>query len=97
MDELLIYRKALRKDLDEYTSTTPPHVAAARKMKGEPGRIIEYVMTAAGPEPAEERASPFDYEHYVDKQVAPIAEPVLEILGYDFRKVIGDDTQLDLF
>ena len=29
---LLVYRKSLRKPPDEYTATTPPHVAAARKM-----------------------------------------------------------------
>ena len=32
-------------------------------------------MTLDGPEPADERSSPFDYEHYVDKQLEPIAEP----------------------
>ena len=31
LDALLVYRKNLRKDVAEYTATTPPHVAAARK------------------------------------------------------------------
>lgn len=96
-DRLFIYRKALRKNLSEYTSTTPPHVAAARKMSGEPGRVVEYVWTTQGPEPAEERTSEMDYEHYVEKQIEPVAEPVLEVLGLQFRKVIGDDKQMDLF
>ena len=96
-DELLVYRKGLRKPLDEYTATTPPHVAAARKMSGRVGRLISYVMTVAGPEPAGERRSLFDYEHYVQKQVRPVAEPVLGILGLDFDKVVGDDAQLELF
>jgi DNA polymerase-2 len=96
-DELLVYRKALRKDVASYTATTPPHVAAARKMSGKPGRRVAYVITRAGPEPAAERQHPYDYEHYVDKQVRPVAEPVLEILGLDFRKVCGDDRQLELF
>lgn len=95
--DLLIYRKTLRKDLTEYTSTTPPHVAAARKMSGEPGRVVEYVWTVQGPEPAAERASDLDYEHYVEKQIQPVAEPVLEVLGLEFRKVIGDDKQMELF
>ena len=30
-DDELAYRKAVRKDLDAYTKTTPPHVRAARK------------------------------------------------------------------
>ncbi|MCH9648490.1 MAG: DNA polymerase II [Deltaproteobacteria bacterium] len=96
-DPQLVYRKALRKSLGAYTSTSPPHVVAARKMKTKPGRLIRYVLTTTGPEPAAERASPFDYEHYVEKQIRPIAEPVLALLGLTFEKVIGDDRQLDLF
>ena len=38
-----------------------------------------------------------DYEHYVQKQVRPVAEPVLGQLGLDFDRVVGDDTQLTLF
>jgi DNA polymerase-2 len=54
-------------------------------------------MTSAGPEPAEKRESPLDYEHYVDKQVRPVAEPILTLLGLDFDHVVGDDRQLLLF
>ncbi len=97
LDELLVYRKGLRKDLGQYTSTTPPHVAAARKMKAPAGRLVAYVMTVAGAEPAGERQSPIDYEHYVQKQVRPVAEPVLGVLGLDFDKVVGDDAQMELF
>ncbi len=97
LDELLVYRKALRKDTAAYTSTTPPHVAAARKMSGKPGRLISYVITADGPEPVTERQSPFDYQHYVEKQIRPVAEPVLALLDLDFAKVVGDDRQLGLF
>ena len=96
-DGLLVYRKALRKDLEEYTTATPPHVAAARKLKAEPGALIDYVITRNGPEPARESESPLDYEHYVEKQIRPIATPILELSGQRFEKVIGDDTQLELF
>ena len=96
-DSLLVYRKALRKDLDEYTASTPPHVVAARKLKGPPGRLIFYVMTMSGPEPAAERKHAFDHEHYVQKQLRPVAEPVLELFGLDFDHVVGDDVQLLLF
>ena len=97
LDRALVYRKALRKDLEEYTAATPPHVAAARKLKSEPGALIDYVITRNGPEPASERESPLDYEHYVDKQIRPIATPILDLVGLRFEKVIGDDTQLELF
>jgi DNA polymerase elongation subunit (family B) len=38
-----------------------------------------------------------DREHYVEKQIRPIAEPVLGALGLEFSAVIGDDRQLGLF
>jgi DNA polymerase-2 len=96
---MLVYRKALRKDLQDYTSTTPPHVAAARKMKTRPGRQIQYVMTQAGPEPAAEIKSPLDYEHYVQKQLRPVAEPVLQLLPapMEFDELLGGGAQLELF
>ncbi len=97
LDEQLVYNKALRKPLDSYTSTTPPHVAAARKMSGKPGRLISYLLTESGPEPATERRSKIDYQHYIDKQLQPVAEPVLAELGLNFAKASGEDRQLDLF
>jgi DNA polymerase-2 len=44
----------------------------------------------------ESRRSPLDHEHYVQKQVRPVAEPVLALLGQDFDRVIGDERQLSL-
>ena len=96
-DDALVYRKALRKPLAAYTSTSPPHVVAARRMSRKPGRRIAYVMTRQGPQPVTERHGPLDHEHYVDRQIRPVAEPVLALSGRDFLKVIGDDRQLELF
>jgi DNA polymerase-2 len=96
LDGALVYRKNLRKDADEYTATTPPHVAAARKSSQPPGRLISYVMTTAGAEPLDNVRHPLDREHYVLKQVKPVAEPVLATLGLDFERVIGDSRQIDL-
>ncbi|MFN8177751.1 MAG: DNA polymerase II [bacterium] len=96
-DELLVYRKGLRKGLEEYTASTPPHVAAARKMEGRVGRIVSYVVTRDGPEPAGKHVSPIDREHYVQKQVRPVAEPVLAVRGLSFDVVVGDDRQMSLF
>lgn len=97
LDDLLVYNKTLGKPLTEYKSTTPPHVAAARKMSGKPGRRISYLMTLAGPEPVGETTADIDREHYVRKQVRPVALPVLGHVGLKFKKVIGDDRQLELF
>ena len=96
LDDALVYRKALRKPAASYTATTPPHVAAARMTNARPGSVIAYVVTLDGPKPAE-GARRLDHEHYVDKQVRPVAEPVLAILGLDFDRVVGDDRQTTLF
>ena len=97
LDEALVYRKNLRKDAAEYTATTPPHVAAARKSTRPVGRLVSYVMTSAGPEPMDNLHHPIDREHYVQKQVKPVAEPVLEALGLEFENVVGDCRQIDLY
>ena len=97
LDDALVYRKNLRKDAEEYTATTPPHVVAARKSTRPSGRLIHYVITTAGPEPLDNMQHPLDREHYIAKQVKPVAEPVLTTLGLDFERVIGDQRQLDLY
>ena len=97
LDDDLVYRKNLRKGSEEYTATTPPHVAAARKSTQPPGRLISYVMTTDGPEPIDNIRHPLDREHYVEKQIKPVAEPVLATLGLDFNLLIGDGRQLQMF
>jgi DNA polymerase-2 len=100
-DEALAYRKAIRKPLAAYTKTTPPHVKAARKQAGDPGRIVTYVMTHAGPEAVGETTAPPDYDHYVTHQLRPIADAVLRFLddgrGPDFDQIVGARRQLGLF
>jgi DNA polymerase II len=97
LDEELVYFKNLRKQTREYTATTPPHVAAARKSSQPPGRSIRYVVTTAGAEPLDNLQHPLDREHYILKQVKPVAEPVLETLGLSFERVIGDARQFELY
>ena len=54
-------------------------------------------MTVDGAEPADERQHPIDVEHYLEKQIRPVAEPVLDLQSLSFDAVIGDDRQIDLF
>jgi len=96
LDDALVYRKGLRKGAEEYTATTPPHVAAARKSTVS-GRTISYVMTVSGAEPLDNVQHALDREHYVEKQVRPVAEPVLAALGLEFERVIGDNRQFELY
>jgi DNA polymerase-2 len=96
-DELLVYRKSLRKAPEAYTATTPPHVAAARKIPGKTRGRVAYLVTTDGPEPADDRRHPIDYEHYVERQLRAVAEPVLLLLGQDWGDVTGAKKQLSLF
>ncbi len=84
-DDLLVYKKAIRKNLSEYTKTTPPHVKAARKLDKLESNIISYYITKNGPEPTEKISSEIDYDHYVDKQIKPIAESILYLYNMTFE------------
>ena len=96
-DQHLVYRKALRKGLDEYTATTPPHVKAARLVEGPVDGLVEYVMTVSGPQPTSARTAPVDHAHYVEKQLRPIAEQVFPHLGLSFDEALGEAQQMRLF
>ena len=104
-DDQLVYRRGLRKSVDEYVTNVPPHVQAVKKalaqqqLRTQP-RVVRYVMTVSGPELLElhtSSAAALDREYYVQRQVLPVAEPLLDIFGLNFAKVIGDDRQTDLF
>ncbi|RMF55576.1 DNA polymerase II [Candidatus Woesearchaeota archaeon] len=88
-DELLVYKKAIRKPLEAYTKTTPPHVKAARKLKELKSNLIAYYMTVNGPEHVEARTSKIDYDHYIDRQLRPIADSILTFFGLKFDDVIS--------
>ena len=105
-DERLVYRKRLRRTLDDYERNVPPHVRAARladdynDQQGRPrqyqnGGWISYLITVAGPEPLEVRSAPIDYDHYVTRQLQPIADAILPFVHDDFSTLIGG--QLGLF
>ena len=97
MDLKLIYRKQLRKNLEEYTKTTPPHVKAARKLKKLEGNIIEYFITLDGPEPVIIRTHKLDYNHYIDKQIKPIANSILDLFNLNLDEVLSGEKQQTLF
>ena len=97
LDDELVYRKGLRKSVNDYTTNIPPHVQAVKKSSAPAPRVVHYVVTENGPELIGELTAPPDREHYLDRQVKPVAEPVLEVLGLKFNQVIGDDRQISLF
>lgn len=105
-DELLVYRKRLRRPLADYQRNVPPHVRAARLADeynarlGRPkqyqnGGWISYLITTSGPEPLENRQSPIDHQHYLSRQLQPVADAILPFVGDDFAALTGQ--QLPLF
>lgn len=106
-DDLLIYRKRLRRPLPLYQKNRPPHARAAslldawREQQGlkprfsDRGGWISYKITINGPEPVEIQRSLVDYGHYLEKQLAPIADAIFQFTGDDFLRIAGQ--QLDLF
>ena len=95
-DSLLVYRKALRKDVNEYTKTTPPHVKAARLLDKISSNIIDYVITVEGPEPVSNQKNKIDYDHYIEKQIKPLADSVLCFFDTDFDDVLKGSQQRTL-
>jgi DNA polymerase II len=96
-DKLVVYRKELRKPIEEYTKTTPPHVKAARLLDKIDSTIIRYVMTENGPEPIQKLKSKIDYDHYIDKQIKPIADSILVFFSQKFEEIISGKKQKSLF
>ena len=97
LDDKLIYRKALRKDVDEYTKTTPPHVKAAMLLDHIDSSIIEYILTINGPQPVQKLTSKIDYDHYIEKQLRPIADSLLTFYDTSFEDVVKGSSQSSLF
>jgi len=104
-DDLLVYKKALRKDTEDYTKTTPPHVKAARMLDKITSNIINYIMTTDGPVPIqliqkdkEQNLNKYkiDYDHYIDKQIKPLADAILYFYDTSFDDVMKGSSQRNL-
>ncbi|MFP6582913.1 MAG: DNA polymerase II [Candidatus Hydrogenedentota bacterium] len=93
-DDELVYRKRLRQKIEEYTKNVPPHAQAAKKLD-RPRRWVEYVITLNGPEPIEKWTSALDYDHYLDRQLAPAVDGLLGCFGDSFEKLTGK--QMEMF
>jgi DNA polymerase-2 len=100
-DTDLIYKKRLTKKVSEYTKNIPPHVRAAKLLmesKGVDERLkeIEYIWTRSGPVPVQFEPDDIDYQHYIEKQIKPLADSVLLMFDTSFDDIVIGD-QLSLF
>jgi DNA polymerase-2 len=100
-DSKLIYRKRLGQHLSDYQKNIPPHVQALKRYQVTnpdfeitKGQIVEYVYTSSGAQ-LHRNSQKFDYALYVEKQLKPIAQMILQPLNLDFQST--KKSQLDLF
>ncbi|MDT3306913.1 DNA polymerase II [Shewanella vaxholmensis] len=95
LDNDLVFRKRMRRNIEDYTAKSSPHVKVARQLCdltgdttfGKRGAQIDYLITVNGPEPLLYRTSPIDYQYYIDKQIGPIAEPVFSIMKLNYMDI----------
>jgi DNA polymerase-2 len=96
----MLYHKRLRRPVLGYQKSNPPHVKAARvyeQRSGEllrKGDVIDYWITLNGPEPEQYQVSPIDYQHYIDKQLKPVADSLLSFVGESFDEIIQPQMRL---
>ncbi len=106
LNHQLIYRKRLRQKLDQYQKNVPPHARAAINAEAifsqhaQPSRYqnrgwVEYIMTLNGPQTLECQSSKLDYEHYIEKQLTPVADSILAVLNDSVDNILK--RQINLF
>lgn len=94
-DDELVFRKRMRRNIEDYTAKSSPHVKVAQQLcrttgdlsYGKRGAQIDYVITVNGPESVQLRQSIIDYQYYIDKQIGPIAEPVFSIMDQSYSQL----------
>ena len=99
----LVYKKRLSKTAEEYKKNIPQHVRAVMMLFDYPefeadartARDIEYLMTSRGPVPLQLDPQDIDFQHYIDKQIRPLAESVLWYFDMSWDDLEGG-AQLDL-
>ena len=105
----LIIRTQLKKPLSEYKAITP-HVVIAKKMMEkelpiDPGTLIEYYIAESSDKKAltRDRAclpddkKPYDIDYYLNKQILPAVENILQVFGISIEEVIKGSSQKKLF
>ncbi|MBJ7538207.1 DNA polymerase II [Marinomonas transparens] len=107
-DELLVYSKQLSRPLSSYTKNKPPHVRAAAMIdqkRAELGQPLEYdkgrkrvhyfyqrsgILPYEGPSDLVD----LDYEHYIEKQIEPIADSILPFFKTNMASLLSQQISL---
>lgn len=107
-DEQLVYSKQLSRPLSSYTKNKPPHVRAATMIdqkRAEQGLPLEYnkgrqrvsyLYQRSGVVPYESVKDlvDLDYEHYIEKQIEPIADSILPFFKTSMAALLSQQFSL---
>ena len=107
-DVQLVYSKQLSRPLSSYTKNKPPHVRAAAiidQKRAEQGLPLEYnkgrkrvyyLYQRAGvvPYESDEDLIDLDYEHYIEKQIEPIADSILPFFKISMASLLSQQISL---
>jgi DNA polymerase elongation subunit (family B) len=97
----------LTKGIEAYDSVGP-HVAAAKRLQARgveifPGMIISYVVTSGKEKirdraklPEEVKNGEYDADYYINNQVIPAVERILDVFGYSADELAGEKKQSKL-
>ena len=91
----MYFKRRLTKAVEEYIKNIPPHVRAAQHLE-KPGKIVSYAFTLRGPLPEEMKPKDMEYQFYMDKQLAPVADSVLSLEDKTFEGLFNAQ-QMSLF
>ena len=103
----VIIATQLRKEIGDYESQGP-HVTIAKVMKEkgydvDPGTIIRYVITSGKGKIRDKarfaddvKEGDYDPDYYINNQVLPAVEKILEVFGYGAGEIAGEKKQSKL-
>ena len=102
LDHELIFSKRIRKPLEEYQKNVPPHIQAAKKSNKsyQSGSKIQYVQTLEGPQvydiqiDGKSGNSALDYNYYLEHQVNPAIEALLQCAGDNAEQITSQQASL---
>lgn len=101
LNHLLVYRKRLGQNLSEYVKNIPPHAQAALKFQldnpdkhFQRGQWIEYMLSQSGPIMVSGGPVIPDLEHYLEKQLRPIAESILPTINLTFERFLSGQEEM---
>jgi len=98
-DVELVFHRKLSKPSSQYVKNIPPHVKALKRLDPEDKkdlRTVDYLMTPDGPWPVELKPERIDYHFYMEKQIAPLADMILQEKNQNYLDLV-EIGQMDLF